>query len=437
MRFLYLVVLLSFTLLAMPFQASAKGGADYGGEFDDSRRPDLGIARENYGVERPVDVDVPDKPEPRGNSTWEEYYVSDIDTTEFMGRLYEVLTREEWLGQFDEVAAIAGYMKEAGLFNLGHMHQEMIVTDDYIYSVFSEEYNDLDPESYYAKLMSLEDAELVSAGHVTDDFLLYFGVNNLTDIMLLQFEQMMATAEMAEEMGGEMDGMEEMAQAWGMIEAFQIDQIVKNVLTGEIAMVLYDMPELEQMVMGEIEPSDIDMAAMIGISDGDYVLSMIEQYGQEIGLMGRQYEGDDWHYYVMQGQESLGLMFSDELLLVTTNLDVARDHVIAALKDGGIEVDPCQFYLNLNINEINDTLIVPGAELAMMHMGTDIELPVEPLGYLFNISEETDLGSVEMTTHNFGDGCSFEFEMKKSVVQYMVFGLGLVACGAAQSGAFN
>ncbi len=435
MRFLYLMLFVFTTMLAIPFQAMA--GQDYGGDFDDSRRPDLGITREAYGVERPAE-DGDTKAPPRGDSTWEEYYVSDVDTTEFMGRLYDVMTREEWLGQFPEVVAVAEYMKEAGLFNLGHLHQEMTITGDSIHNVFREDYKDLDPESYYAKLMGLEDADLVSARHIDDGFLFYVGVNNVTDILLLQFEQMMASAEMIEAMGGEVDGIEEMSQAWGMIEAFQIDKIAGEIVTGEMGVVLYDLPPLEVMAMGEFEPTDLDLALMVGIKDSDYLLNMIEQYGKEIGLMGRQYEGDDWNYFVMQGQEGLGMMFSNELLLVTTNLDAARGHVLAALANGGLDVDACQSYINFNLNAINDELIVPGAEMAFAQFGSeDMVLPIEPLGYLFNINEETDLGSVELTSHNYGDGCGMEFEMKKSVFQYLAFGLGVAACGAAQSGAFD
>jgi hypothetical protein len=58
------------------------------------------------------------------------------------------------------------------------------------------------------------------------------------------------------------------------------------------------------------------------------------------------------------------------------------------------------------------------------------------MSYLLNLPDSEALGHVTVQA-SFADGYTGEVEMKKAVVQYLVYYLGLGLCGAAQSGAFN
>jgi len=175
---------------------------------------------------------------------------------------------------------------------------------------------------------------------------------------------------------------------------------------------------------------------MVGIKDAEYVGGMIANYGSSVGLMGREYEDDDWSYYIMQGEESIGLMFNDELLIASPNIESTRRHVQDALANGGLEIAPCQMYFDLNVAALHDNLLEPGARLAMAEFGGDITLPVEPMSYLVSLPESDNLGHLTVASY-YDDGYTVEMEMKKAVVQYLVYYGGLALCGAAQSGVFN
>lgn len=434
MRFAYLIVVLGLLMAATPALAVDDFyGPETDKTDDDSRRPDLGITPERYQRDGAGADGVT-----LGDSAWEEFYISDVHVGPFMDRLYEVLTREDWLGQYPQVAGVAEFLHEAGLFSLERLYSEYEATGDHIYIMGHEGFEDLDPESYYGRFLALPDGELTTAGHVSGDYTLYLAANNIHEMMLVYLDYMMASMEMVGEISGEdMHGdMGELEQVFGMIEAFQLEELVGNVVTGEVALVLYGLPPLEQLVLGDIQPDDIEMAVMIGIKDAEYVSGMIANYGSSIGLMGREYEDDDWTYYIMQGDESIGLMYNDELLIASPNIESTRKHVQDALASGGLDIEPCQMYFDLNIAALHDNLLEPGARLAMTEFGADITLPVEPMRYLVDLPESDKLGHLTFTSY-FDDGYTVELEMKKAVLQYIVYYGGLAACGAAQAGVFD
>lgn len=397
--------------------------------FDDSRRPDLGIGQRDYdgAIAQPGD----------GGSEWEEFYVQDLDMGPFMGRLYEVMTNEEWLGQYPEVAKIAEYVNGQGLFNLSTMHTEYAITGDHIYLYSADSYENLDPDSYYAKFMTLPNNEFVSASYLNNDFLLFLGYNNMVDMMMLGIEEAFSSPEYMEIMSmlsGNND-VEEMKQVFGMIEALQLDELLGDVLTGEMVLALYDLPPLPQLFEGDVDPGDFDLMLMIGLADSDYAVEMLDTYGMDVGLMARDYGDDEWNCYMMQGEEGLGLMFNDELAVVSTNIDAARMH----LQTGeGFDVEPCMYYFDINFEQIEAKIIAPLGEMAQAELaGEDIKLPTEPLSYLLDLPASEELGHLSISAGTTEDGFKVEAEMKKAVVQYMVYYFGLALCGAGQAGAFD
>jgi len=434
MRYFHLLIVVSVLLLATPALAvDDYYGPDEELTFDQSRRPDLGI-----GSGRSAGVGMMAQ---KGDSTWEEFYVSDVEIGVFLERLYEVLANEEWLGQYPEVATIANYMKESGFFDLQYVHSEYAITGDRMYFMMHEDFEDLSPDSYYAKVLALPDRELASADYVDGDQLLYFAANNVPDMLLLYMNEVMKAVNTMEQTteGTALEAdlnLGDLAEVFGMLDAFNVEETVKTLFTGEIAIVAYNMPPFEQLMLGDIQPADLELAIMLGVSNREGVQGMIEGFGDEIGLLSREYEDDPWKYYVVNGEETIGLMLNDEMAILSSNIDVTRRNVLAAQEYGGLELEPCQFYCDLNMAALHDQLVVPAVNMGTAYLPDNVVLPVEPMSYLVNLPESEALGHMTMTA-SFAGGYTGEIEMKKAVLQYLVYYLGVGLCGAAQSGAFN
>jgi hypothetical protein len=260
-------------------------------------------------------------------------------------------------------------------------------------------------------------------------------------MMLLYLKEVMQAMQMTQEVaeGMEMEAdldLGDLDQVFGLLEAFPIEETINSLLTGEVAIVYYGLPPLEQLMLGDIQPADIELAVMLGVSNLDGVLGMVKGFGDEIGLLEREYEGDDWHYFVVNGEESIGMMINEKMAIVTSNIDVTRNNVLAALKDGGLDLEPCQFYMDLNVAALHQQLVDPAAQMATQWVPEGVTLPVEPMSYLVNLPESEALGHLTMQA-SFDDGYMCEFEMKKATLQYMIFYLGVGACAAAQSGLFD
>jgi hypothetical protein len=434
MRYFQLLIVLGVLLIAVPAVAVDDFyGPDEPLTFDQSRRPDLGI-----GSARGAGTGM--MPE-KGDSVWEEFYVSDVEIGVFLERLYEVLTNEEWLGQYPEIATVANYMKETGLFDLQNVHTEYAITGDRMSFMLHEDFEDLSPNSYYGKVLALPDRELDTAQYVTGDQLLYFAANNVPDMLLLYANEVMNAVNTMEQTaeGMEMEAdlnLGDLAEVFGMLEAFNVEDTVKSLLTGEIAIVFYNMPPLEQLMLGDIQPADIELAIMLGVSNREGVQGMIEGFGDEVGLLAREYEDDPWQYYVVNGEETIGLMLNDGMAIISSNIDVTRRNVLAAEENGGLELDPCQLYCDLNMTALHDQVIVPAVNMGTGYLPEGVTLPVEPMSYLVNLPESDALGHLTVKA-SFADGYTGEIELKKAVLQYLAYYLGIGLCGAAQSGAFH
>lgn len=435
MRYIGIILVIGILMIATPVLAvDDLYGPDEELTFDETRRPDLGIGAGGWSADGGL---LPEM----GDSTWEEFFRSDVEVGFFLTRLYEVLTNEEWFGQYPQVPQIAHYLNGLGLFNLQNFHAEYAFTGDRMYCMMHEDFVDLDPDSYYGKFLALPDRELATAKYVNGEQLLYGAANNVPDMLMLYLGEMSNLIQVMDEASGGMAmeadlPMGDIAEALGLLDAFNVEETVKSLLTGEVAVVLYGLPPFEQLALGDIQPADIELAIMLGVSNMEGILGMVEGFGDEVGLLAREYEDDPWLYYVVNGEETIGLMLNEEMAILSSNIDVTRRNVLAALADGGIDLESCQCYFDLNMAALHDQLVMPAMEMGTGYLPEDVMLPVEPMSYLVNLPEAEALGHLTMQA-SFAEGYTFELEMKKAVLQYLVYYLGVGLCGAAQSGAFH
>lgn len=425
MRLLGLWVVM-FSLFA--FVAPALAVDDiYGpqGGSSDPRRPDLGISRSRHGA-----------------SPWEESYKQEIDFSGFMARLYEVLSTDELLGQYPQVKQIADLYKEMGVFNMGTSLTEYEISGDNISFFTSTGFNDLDPACFYARYFALEDQELDSARYIArEDVLLYLGVTNLPQKLMLQVEEMQSVAA---RMGGAEDPLHEIfgelgggdaEQIWGLVTALRLDQVVSSVLSGEVALAVYGLPEVPKFVHGDLQPSDLDVALFIGIKDAAYLQQMIDNYGSGIGLTSAG-EQDGWQRFTLADPPGMSVTYNDELLVACSNAEKFAAHMDAAKGGKYLRVDPCQFYFDLDAQRLEAEFGKPLWGMAAEEFGPEVKLPSESVAYLLNLPQGEELGHIKLMANHDNDGGSWEMSMNKAVVQYFLYYVGVLGCGAAQSDIF-
>jgi len=374
----------------------------------------------------------------RGHSPWEETYTQDIDMTAFLGRLYDVLTKDEYLGQYKEVQQVAGYLEDSGFFSMASSHMDYQITGDSIRCASYSGFADLDPASYYGRYLALPDTKLRSAQYVAeDDVLLYLALTNVHQKVMLEAENISASAKATgggdnalNDIIGQMGG-GDAEQMWQLVKALKLDQIISGVITGEIALAVYGVPPVDKLMSGDIQPSDVDCALMIGINDPQYLIDMIERYGSEIGMQGSEVEGG-WHSYTIPQAAGVAVLFNDEMLIATTNVDKLLGHLARAADGGKLRVDACQFYLDINMARLQSDLGQPLFAMAQSEFGGNVEMPTAATAYLLNLPEAEALGHVRAMSYHDEDGMGWEMTMQKAVPQYLLYYVGVLGCGIAQ-----
>jgi len=375
-------------------------------------------------------------PKVLGNSAWEELYVERLDLTGLMQRLYTVLTSPEHLGRYPQVAQVAELLKASGLFNLATVETKYAVTGDRMHCFVRKTFDGLDPQSFQAKLLALPNAKLRSAKYIApEDCLMYCAVNNLPQMMMLQMEYMTQMAKAGGENGasGVMfgdSGAQGMEQALGMIKALKLDETLFKALSGEAGMVIYSLPDFDALQNGNLQPSDLDLALFLGINDKQMLTQLIQQFGGQAKL--EQAEGPaGWQCYTIAAAPGVGLMFNDELFVVSPNLPRTQEHMQAA-RGKALRVGECQALVDINLAALHQKVIAPLAKLAAAELAKGVELPEKSMAYLVALPAEGDLGHLRIVARQGDNACESEVTLNKAVVQYAVYYLGLAACAAGQ-----
>jgi hypothetical protein len=367
-------------------------------------------------------------PKVLGNSGWEEVYVGRFDLSTVMDRLYGTLTNPQELGRFKEVAQVAQVLKATGVFNLAVVDVNYAATGDRLHFRVRQSYADLDPASFQAKMLALPNAKLRSAKYIApEDCMLYCAVNNLPQILMLEMEYMSQMAKMG---GEEESGVQQMEQALGMIKALKLDETLFKALSGEFALAIYGLPDFDAMQSGNVQPSDLDLALFLGINDSEMLTQLIAQFGGQAQLTETQ-GPPGWKCYAIQAVSTVGLMYNDELLVVSPNLPKTQEHMKAA-RGKALRIGECQSLFDINLAALHGKVIAPLAKLAAAELAEGVELPEKSMADLVGLPAEESLGHLRCISRQGESFSESEVMLNKAIVQYAVYYLGLTACGAAQ-----
>jgi hypothetical protein len=360
--------------------------------------------------------------------SWDEQYNLDVNLSQFAGRFYDVLTKEEYYGKYPAVRGIAEIAKRMGYFNLDNLSCEYTIEDGQIYYRFSEHYADLAPESYLGKVYALPNRELVSAEYIgQEDFLLYFGMNNLPQQILLSLQEVgTIAANPPAGLENELADIGEMGQVLGMITAMGIDKQIESVLTGEVALALYTL-DPGKMMSGECSPHDIDAAAFLGLAGAEQLKTLLAGFGAQAGLSPIDSGSPAWTAYEFAELPGAGLMFNDEILVAAPSLTRAAEHLRAA--GSGFAPGSLQYYFDVNATALHNQLVAPLVDFGMgMAASEGMQFPTAAMGYLWGLPESSALGHITVQSQ-FDEGTLCELQMSTAVPQYLGYYLTTGAAG--------
>jgi hypothetical protein len=370
-------------------------------------------------------------------NSYSERYNLEIHLGGFMDRLYNVLTQPQWLGQHQEVAGAANMLKQLGVFNLENVQAEYAVDNGQVAIHCAKHYANLPPESYLGQIYALPNKSLDLAGYVPADALLYVGMNNVPQHALLAARKLSEVAASAQESGGPLSdafGDADLAQVFGMLDAFNVEQQVNDLLTGEIGLVMFDTPSLESLTADNADfgPQDISAAIMVGIKDANRVKQLITMAGAQAPLAPMAGDMGGWSgWYVTEpGAEGVGVMLGADMLFITPNVQNA----VANFDFGGAAqaIPPCQAYFDLNVSRLQDGLVGPGLDVLMGEAPVDLTGAKDAARYLFALPPSDALGHIRAVTI-YENGYESAVTMNTALANYLFYYVGVAAAGMAAS----
>ena len=366
--------------------------------------------------------------------SYSERYNLEIHLGGFMDRLYNVMTQPQWLGKHKEVAGTANMLKQLGVFNLENVQAEYVVDNGQVAVHCAKHYQDLPAESYLGQLYALPNKPLELAGYVPADALLYVGLNNVPQQALLAAKKLSEVAAADKERGGLLSdafGDADLAQVFGMLDAFNVEQQVNDVLTGEIGLAVFDTPSIQDL-NGDFGPQDISAAVLIGVKDAGRLKQLIAMAGNGAPLAPMEGDMGGWSgwYITEPGAEGAGLMLSENLLFISPNVQNA----VAHFDFGGQAqaIPACQAYFDLNVSRLQDGLVGPGLEALMGEAPVDLTPTKDAARYLFALPPSDALGHIRAVTI-YDNGYESALTMNTALANYLFYYVGVGTSAMAQS----
>ncbi|MDQ3023398.1 MAG: hypothetical protein M3R04_03275 [bacterium] len=368
--------------------------------------------------------------------SYSERYNLDIHMGGFMDRLYNVLTDPKYgCAKYPEVPEVAGLLKQLGYFELENVQCEYAVQDGEVALRWATHFDGLDPQSYFGQVFALPNKPLELATYVPDDALLYVGMNNVPQQALLAVRELGAVAAAAQGEGsglGEMFQDADLAQVLGMLEAFDVEGQVNQVLTGEVGLAMFAAPSIEKISSGDFGPQDIDAALLIGVKDAARIKQLIGMAGANAQLtsMGEMAGGWSGWYISMPEAAGAGIMMNDKLMFVAPNVQNAVAHL--DFSGAGQTTPDCQSYMDINLTRLHDELAGPGLSMLMGEAPVDLAHAREAANYLFALPPSDALGHVRaVTVYDSGYECALT--MNTALANYLFYYVGVGAAGMAAS----
>ena len=404
------------------------------GSFDDSRRPKLKMStREDVpydlGNTGKFDGEVGMK---LGDSTWEEFYFQHLELGGLLGRFRTILTDPAYYGQHEEAQQIARYLESSGIFNYRSAETTYSITGDSIHYSAISSFGELDPASYIGRYYAIADEAPKSSQYVSrGQYLMYLTLPNFYETTMLQLEHAVEQQkQLGEEAAGplsELFGQTDLSRLEDMLAIMKVmgvDKIIGDSLTGELALVIYELENIGGYPSGNVAPSDFDVALMFGLKDMTYVSKMADTYGPELGLSPAVDQGG-WKVLSMANEPSIGLFYNDDVLVVTPDLTEVMANV-SSVGENALNAPPCQVMLDVNLARIDGELLGPLSGMLMDSQQTDPDFSayLRSVGYLVSKPDPATLGSLTITaSHAGGNSQQASLDFTKSALRYGAYHL--------------
>jgi hypothetical protein len=366
----------------------------------------------------------------------------------FMQRLLTLLTSPEWGGSVAELKPVIDALQQSGKLNFAGCQEALTIDQNLVHYTAATHYAGLTPDQFKGKLFALPNRPLQSARYVTDDALLYVGLNNVPQTALLAFHELashpelLAQGPLAEILGEAMEELgagdfklEDLPQIEAMVNGLGVQKQVDQLLTGEVGIAFYGADWAKLMQGNEPAPSDFQVAIFLGLKDGGSATQMITAYGSDIGLTpgGTQ---DGWTSYSLKEHAGVSFRIGPDMLIASVGGAGEK-----ASGQPGLATPECQYYVKLNLDRLAHEVLEPmvGPEIAKEFDLDELAGQAAARGtftpqqldvawrYLLDIDRAgSNLGSVVMTGR-YADGHQCDLSMRPDVFMYTLYNAGRIA----------
>jgi hypothetical protein len=375
-------------------------------------------------------------------------YEQQWNASGFMQRLVTLLTSPEWGGSSPELKPFIDMLQQSGKLNFAGCQEALTIDQNLVHYTAATHYAGLTPDQFKGKLFALPNKPLASAQYVTDDALLYVGLNNVPQTALLVFHEIASHPEMLkqgplaellgdaiEEMGGGDFSLEDLPQVEAMIQGFGLEAQINQLLTGEVGLAFYGADWAKLMQGNEPQPTNFKVAVFLGLKDGAKAAGMLSAYGSDIGLTAGGTDGQ-WTSYSIKDAPFVNIAIGPNMLIASLG-----GAGMPAAGAATLATPECQYYVKLNLDRLVHEVLEPAIgpeianefdldEMAQQCAGKMCFTPQQldvAWGYLLDIEHTgSNLGSVVLTGR-YADGYQADVTMRPDVFMYTLYNVGRIA----------
>jgi hypothetical protein len=374
-------------------------------------------------------------------------YTGETDVTGLMQRLTMLLTSPDWFGGDPALQPAIKELQDSGKLNLTGCQETLHIDADVVRYTMATHYAGLAPDSYKGKLYALPNQPLQSAQYVSDDALIYLGLNNVPQSALIIFHWLVAHPEtlqegpladainkaLSEQLGGQKITADELAQAEGLLQATGLEAQLNSLLTGEVAAAVYDA-DVEKLAGSNSSPQDVDAVVFLGVRDSAAVANLLTGMGADAGITANG-EVNGWKLFSIADAQGIGIGLNGNTLVAATHFDKFTQR----LTSGGnkLATPDCQYYIRFNLQRLLQEYAEPLATKALTEEvdmdGVKRNLDAKGLPsaekleaawrYLLDFDHIGDLGALTLSGR-YDSGYACEATLKPAVFLYGVYQLG-------------